>query len=60
VFFLYCPFSGVRLERFLDDLEDIAQTREIRVCCVAMAPLERPRLAKLDPASPELDDYRRR
>lgn len=34
VFFLYCPFSGERLERVLDDLEPIARTRTIRVCCV--------------------------
>jgi predicted RNA methylase len=34
VFFLYCPFSGDRLTRLLADLEAIARTREIRVCCV--------------------------
>jgi SAM-dependent methyltransferase len=34
VFFLYCPFSGDRLDRVMDDLELIAQTREIRVCSV--------------------------
>ena len=34
VFFLYCPFSGARLERVLTDLEAIARTRAIRVCCV--------------------------
>lgn len=34
VFFLYCPFSGERLSKVLTDLEDIAQTRTIRVCCV--------------------------
>jgi SAM-dependent methyltransferase len=34
VFFLYCPFSGERLRRVLDDLEAIAQTRPICVCCV--------------------------
>lgn len=34
VFFLYCPFSGARLSRVLDDLEDMARTRRIRVCTV--------------------------
>ncbi|MEO8704224.1 MAG: hypothetical protein ABI867_29495 [Kofleriaceae bacterium] len=34
VFFLYCPFSGERLAKVLADLEPIAQTRTIRVCCV--------------------------
>ncbi|MEO7730064.1 MAG: class I SAM-dependent methyltransferase [Kofleriaceae bacterium] len=60
VFFLYCPFSGQRVERFLDGLESIAQTRQIRVCCVDMAPLERPWLTRLASTSPELDLYRSR
>jgi SAM-dependent methyltransferase len=34
VFFLYCPFSGERLAKVLGDLEPIAHTRTIRVCCV--------------------------
>lgn len=34
VFFLYCPFSGERLTKVLADLEPIAHTRTIRVCCV--------------------------
>jgi precorrin-6B methylase 2 len=34
VFLLYCPFSGERLERVLDDLEPIARTRTIRVCTI--------------------------
>jgi hypothetical protein len=34
VFFLYCPFSGERLARVLEDLEPIARTRQLRVCCV--------------------------
>jgi SAM-dependent methyltransferase len=34
VFFLYCPFSGDRLLKVLADLEDIARTRTIRVCCL--------------------------
>ena len=34
VFFLYCPFGGARLARVLGDLEHIARTRELRVCCI--------------------------
>ncbi len=34
VFFLYCPFSGDRLTKVLADLELIARTRTIRICCV--------------------------
>jgi hypothetical protein len=34
VFFFYCPFSGSRLAEVIADLEAIARTRAIRVCCV--------------------------
>ena len=34
VFFFYCPFSGDRLMKVLADLEHVARTRTIRVCCV--------------------------
>ena len=34
VFFLYCPVGGERLARVLGDLEHIARTRELRVCCI--------------------------
>ena len=34
VFFFYCPFGGERLARVLGDLEHIARTRELRVCCI--------------------------
>ncbi|MBX3199781.1 MAG: hypothetical protein KF894_16720 [Labilithrix sp.] len=34
IFFLYCPFSGARLTKVMSDLESIARTRTIRVCCV--------------------------
>jgi hypothetical protein len=47
VFFLYCPFSGVRLEKLLDDLEPIARTRTIRVCCVDLPLPPRPWLSTL-------------
>ena len=58
VFFLYCPFSGGRLRRVLAELETIAQTRAIRVCCVDV-PL--PACDWLEPvscASPDLVIYR--
>ncbi|MBI2372901.1 MAG: methyltransferase domain-containing protein [Deltaproteobacteria bacterium] len=53
VFFLYCPFSGERLERVLEQIELIARTRSIRVGCVDMPPLSRPWLTPS--ASPEGD-----
>lgn len=34
VFFLYCPFGGERLQSVLDQLEAIARTRIVRVCCL--------------------------
>lgn len=40
VFFLYCPFSGERLDRALAGLATIAACHPIRVCCVDL-PLPR-------------------
>ena len=57
VFFLYCPFGGDRLQRFLDGLEDVARARQIRVCCVDMPPLERRWLARVPSTSPRIDVY---
>ena len=57
VFFLYCPFGGERVQRILDDLEAIARTRQIRICCVHMPPLERPWLARLPSTAVDLDVY---
>jgi hypothetical protein len=34
VFFFYCPFNRDRLVKVLGDLEVIARTRMIRVCCL--------------------------
>lgn len=42
VFFLYCPFSGERLEQVLAGLESIARTRPIRVCCLDLPLPPRP------------------
>ena len=57
VFFLYCPFSGERLQRVLDALEGIAQTRRIRVCSVDLAPFERSWLEPLPTTSADLHVY---
>ncbi len=58
VFFLYCPFSGERLERVLTDLEAIARTREIRVCCVDLPLPPLPWLELASPAAEALAVYR--
>jgi SAM-dependent methyltransferase len=58
VFFLYCPFSGDRLRRVLADLESIAQTREIRVCCVDVPLPACGWLAPVSCTSPDLAIYR--
>jgi SAM-dependent methyltransferase len=58
VFFLYCPFSGARLERVLDALQSIAVTRPIRICCVHLPPLARPWLEPVASPRSELAIYR--
>ncbi len=58
VFFLYCPFDQDRLDRVLGDLEHIARTRPIRVCCVGIPPLDRPWLAPVPTTSVDLAVYR--
>lgn len=58
VFFLYCPFSGSRLDRVLDGLESVAATRSIRICCVHVPPLVRPWLEPVAAPAPELVIYR--
>ncbi|MFV8749750.1 hypothetical protein ACNOYE_04265 [Nannocystaceae bacterium ST9] len=58
IFFLYCPFSGERLERVLDDLEAIARTRPIRICCVDLPLPPRPWLVLASPPSEDLAVYR--
>jgi SAM-dependent methyltransferase len=57
VFFLYCPFSGARLAKVLDDLEVIARTRSIRVCCVDLPLPERRWLAQVSRPSTDLAIY---
>lgn len=58
IFFLYCPFSGERLEKVLDDLESIARTRPIRICCVDLPLPPRPWLTFAAPPSGDLTVYR--
>jgi len=57
VFFFYCPFDGRRVERVLDDLEAIARTRPIRVCCVQMPAIERPWLVPVPSGFVDVDIY---
>ena len=57
VYFLYCPFGGVHLQRLLASLGAIVRTRQIRICCVDMPPLERPWLSRLPGSSPRIDLY---
>jgi SAM-dependent methyltransferase len=59
VFFLYCPFSGARLERVLDDIEEIAEVRTVRVCSVDLPLPSRPWLTPVS-LSDALAVYRSR
>jgi SAM-dependent methyltransferase len=58
IFFLYCPFSGARLEKLLDAIEPIAHMREIRVCCVDVPLPSRPWLTLVSPPDGDLAVYR--
>ncbi len=58
VFFFYCPFSGDRLEKVLDDLEPIAHTRPIHICCVDVPLPSRSWLTLVSPPSGDLAVYR--
>jgi SAM-dependent methyltransferase len=58
VFFFYCPFSGARLAKVLDDLEPIACTRQLRVCCVCLPLPPRPWLTRDPGRDGELEIYR--
>lgn len=57
VFFLYCPFSGARLQRFLEGLQRVARAQPIRVCCIDMPPLDAAWLARLPSISAHVDVY---
>lgn len=58
VYFLYCPFSGDRFERVLEELRKIAMTRPIRICCVDLPAIHRPWLEPISPENGELLIYR--
>ncbi len=58
VFFLYCPFSGERFDRVLDELQGIAMIRPIRICCVDLPVISRPWLELISPENGELLIYR--
>ncbi|MET0794147.1 MAG: class I SAM-dependent methyltransferase [Polyangiaceae bacterium] len=58
VFFLYCPFNGDRLRRFLSGLEEVARRQPIRVCCVDMPALELAWLTRVPSSSLRIDVYR--
>lgn len=58
VFFLYCPFSGDRLERAIDALEPIARAHPIRVCCVDLSLPPRRWLEPLPQRAQDLIVYR--
>jgi SAM-dependent methyltransferase len=58
VFFLYCPFGGDRLAKVLADLESIARTRMIRVCCLDLPLPPCPWLTLEPPLSGDLSIYR--
>jgi len=58
IFFLYCPFSGDRLEKLLDDLEPIARSRPIRICSVDLPLPHRAWLTRASPSSGDLAVYR--
>jgi len=58
VFFLYCPFSGDRVEKVLADLEPIAHSREIRICCVDLPLPPRPWLTLMSRPSAGVAIYR--
>lgn len=58
VFFLYCPFSGERLAKVMNDLRSIARTRPIRVCCVDLPLPACSWLTPVLPCSGDLAIYR--
>src|SRR6185369_7372828 len=58
VFFFNCPFSGARLAKVLDDLEPIARTRPLRVCCVLLPLPPRSWLTRDPGPGGELEIYR--
>jgi SAM-dependent methyltransferase len=60
VYFLYCPFSGHRLASVLADIEAIARTRALRVCCVDLPLPPCPWLTRDPQGAGDLAVYRSR
>jgi len=58
VFFLYCPFSGERLETLLGDLEVVAQARAIRVCSLDVPLPRRSWLTRVSPTGGDVAVHR--
>jgi len=58
VYFLYCPFSGARLERVIDGLGEVAQKRDLRLCAVHLPAISRPWLELTSSGDEELLTYR--
>jgi SAM-dependent methyltransferase len=58
VFFFYCPFSGRRLAQVVDDLEGVARTRPLRICCVGLSLPVRSWLVRERAAAGDLSVYR--
>lgn len=58
VFFLYCPFSGSRLEAVLDQLRAVAHRHPLRLCCVGIELGTRSWLDRLPLSLDDLAVYR--
>lgn len=58
VFFLYCPFSGARIERLLDAIAPHAAARQIRVCTVDVPLPPRPWLIPASDVSADVVVFR--
>jgi protein-L-isoaspartate O-methyltransferase len=58
VFFLYCPFGPSSLETFLESLEQLAHTREIRLCSVDLPLPPRRWLTLSSPVNADCAVYR--
>ncbi len=58
VFLLYCPFGGERLTALLAQLERVARTGPIRICCVDLPLPPCSWLSRVTPAAGDLAVYR--
>lgn len=58
VFFFYCPFSGRRLARVLEDLEGLSRTKPLRLACVNLPLPPSPWLTRGPGSREELVVYR--